>query len=82
MNRRNNEGEMKKTIVWIIGIFITASLICMANRYQITGAGERCAYEVDKFTGKTWYLVANRKIPCAVSEENKPPISANSQLQK
>ncbi|HHT9115487.1 MAG TPA: hypothetical protein ACFYEL_03370, partial [Candidatus Wunengus californicus] len=41
------------------------------NRYYITGAGTGVAYEVDKKTGQTWFLLHGKK-RTIVEQEYKP----------
>lgn len=58
----------KKTAIWIAVIFASALVIstylwASHNRYDIVVGDGSAAYEVDRKTGKTWYIRGDRKIP-------------------
>ena len=57
----------KKTAIWIAVIFAAALVIstylwASHNRYYLVGTDSHM-YEVDRKTGKTWYISRDKKIP-------------------
>ena len=56
----------RKTAVWIAVIFAVALVVstyvwASYNRYYIVGTGGNFSYEVDRLTGKTWFVSHNKK---------------------
>ncbi len=44
------------------GIVIVTYIWSSHNRYHLAGTGGNFAYEVDRLTGKTWFVQARRKV--------------------
>ena len=50
------------TIIFCAGVLVAFALFLQYNRYQLTEAGSGSVYKIDRKTGRTWIVVANREV--------------------
>jgi len=47
---------MKLAAILIMGTIFSSFSGCSGNKYEIVGAGNSCAYKMDKSTGQVWFI--------------------------
>ncbi len=50
------------TLIFCAGVLGAFALFLQYNRYQLTEAGSGSVYKIDRKTGRTWIVVANREV--------------------
>ncbi len=57
-----NKTLVAVTIVFCAGVLGAFALFLQYNRYQLTQASIGAVYKIDRRTGRTWIVVANREV--------------------
>ncbi|MEI8102981.1 MAG: hypothetical protein WCG61_05580 [Chlorobium sp.] len=58
---------MKLSVFLIMALMSAVLAGCDAKKYELVGAGNSCAYKMDKDTGQIWFISpeGERKLPLA-----------------
>jgi len=56
---------MRLTFILVMAAIIAALSGCTEYKYQVVGAGNACAYKMDRETGQVWFISPDgeRKLP-------------------
>jgi hypothetical protein len=49
-------------IILVIILIVLASFYMLTNRYKVVGVSDRICYRLDKWTGKMWFVYANKML--------------------
>jgi hypothetical protein len=55
--------EHLNAIILAVAILLAGVIYCLGTRYQAVGAGKGVAFQVNRITGSTWYLVGPHIFP-------------------